>query len=260
MIKKLESLGIGRPSTYASIIDAIKEKKYVDIVEKRLVPTIFGKEVKILLENNFKNIMNIKFTASMESKLDDVATGKTFWVDLLKEFYNHLLDEMDVYKQKVDELKNRVIYTDMECSNGKGKMILKSGSFGKYIVCEFDSSEKISIQGIELTEEDLNKDVVQIKDKVEKLMEIRKGLKTDMLTPNGSKYLLKIGRFGEYLESEDYENDKLRKTLTKDLKLKIKKGTLKPVDGVYLLREYFEKLDNENEKILELAGKCEKMW
>ncbi|SQA14788.1 Uncharacterised protein [Streptobacillus moniliformis] len=88
-------------------------------------------------------------------------------------------------------------------------------------------------------------------------MEIRKGLKTDMLTPNGSKYLLKIGRFGEYLESEDYENDKLRKTLTKDLKLKIKKGTLKPVDGVYLLREYFEKLDNENEKILELAGKCE---
>ncbi|SQA14789.1 Uncharacterised protein [Streptobacillus moniliformis] len=49
---------------------------------------------------------------------------------------------MDVYKQKVDELKNRVIYTDMECSNGKGKMILKSGSFGKYIVCEFDSSEK----------------------------------------------------------------------------------------------------------------------
>ncbi|SQA14790.1 DNA topoisomerase 1 [Streptobacillus moniliformis] len=90
MIKKLESLGIGRPSTYASIIDAIKEKKYVDIVEKRLVPTIFGKEVKILLENNFKNIMNIKFTASMESKLDDVATGKTFWVDLLKEFYNHL--------------------------------------------------------------------------------------------------------------------------------------------------------------------------
>ncbi|WP_073507958.1 type I DNA topoisomerase [Streptobacillus notomytis] len=258
LIKKLESLGIGRPSTYASIIDAIKEKKYVDIVEKRLVPTVFGKEVKTLLENNFKNIMNVKFTASMENKLDDVATGKTFWIDLLKEFYNHLLIEMDVYKQKVDELKNKVIYTDMECSNGKGKMILKSGSFGKYIVCEFDSTEKISIQGIELNEEDLSKDVVEIKDKVKELLEIKKGFKTDMFTPNGSQYLLKIGRFGEYLESEEYENDNLRKSLTKDLKTKIKKGTLKPVNGVYLLKEYFDKLDNENEKILEYAGKCEK--
>ncbi|WP_208600528.1 topoisomerase DNA-binding C4 zinc finger domain-containing protein, partial [Streptobacillus ratti] len=96
------------------------------------------------------------------------------------------------------------------------------------------------------------------KDKVKELIEIKKGLKTDMVTPNGSQYLLKIGRFGEYLESEDYENDKLRKPLTKDLKTKIKKGTLKPVDGVYLLKEYFDKLDSENEKILELAGKCEK--
>lgn len=258
LIKKLESLGIGRPSTYASIIDAIKEKKYVEIVEKRLIPTVFGKEVKTLLENNFKHIMNVKFTAGMEGKLDDVATGKTLWVDLLKEFYNHLTNEMDKYKQKVDELKNKVIYTDMECSNGNGKMVLKSGSFGKYIVCELDNKDKISIQGIELTEEDLKNEVVQIKDKVMELMEIKKGMKTDMITPNGKQYLLKVGRFGEYLESEDYANDNLRRTLTKDLKAKIKKGTLKPENGVYKLKEYFDKLDNENDKILELAGKCEK--
>ncbi|WP_156300338.1 type I DNA topoisomerase [Streptobacillus canis] len=258
LIKKLESLGIGRPSTYASIIDAIKEKNYVEIVEKRLIPTVFGKEVKTLLENNFKHIMNVKFTAGMEGKLDDVATGKTLWVDLLKEFYNHLTNEMDKYKQKVDELKNKVIYTDMECSNGNGKMVLKSGSFGKYIVCELDNKDKISIQGIELTEEDLKNEVVQIKDKVMELMEIKKGMKTDMITPNGKQYLLKVGRFGEYLESEDYANDNLRRTLTKDLKAKIKKGTLKPENGVYKLKEYFDKLDNENDKILELAGKCEK--
>ncbi|CAM3449494.1 type I DNA topoisomerase [Pseudostreptobacillus hongkongensis] len=258
LIKKLESLGIGRPSTYASIIEAIKSKNYVDVVEKRLMPTSFGKEVKQELDKNFKKIMNVKFTAEMENSLDEVANGKLNWIELLKSFYEKLEIEMKKYKEIQEDIKNKIIYTDMPCSDGNGKMLLKTGNFGKYLVCEFNSKDKISISGIEINDDDIKNDFVEIKDKVEVLLENKKGYKTDVFTENGKMYLLKNGRFGEYLESEDYENDNLRKPLSKEIRAKLKKSSIAVENGILKLNDILQENQNKDNEILENAGKCEK--
>lgn len=258
LIKKLESLGIGRPSTYASIIDAIKDKKYVEVIEKKLKPTVFGKEVKVELEKNFKNIMNVKFTAELEKELDQVASGEMNWVTLLRKFYSTLIVEMNEYKEKTKLLKEKTVYTDVKCSNQEGRMLLKSGRFGKYLVCEFDEKDKISINGIEISEEELEKGNVKIKDRVEELLDNKKGVKTDCYTESGKVYYLKNGRFGEYLESEDYANDNLRITLNKEIKQKIKKGVIKKIDGILQIKNILDKINEENNEIINQAGKCEK--
>ena len=258
LIKKLESLGIGRPSTYASIIEAIKSKNYVDVIEKRLVPTSFGKEVKNELEDNFKDVMNVKFTATMENNLDEVANGKLNWVDLLRDFYKVLEKEMNVYKQKVNEFKNTVIYTDVKCTNQDGRMLLKSGNFGKYLVCEFDPKDKISIKGIDIDTNDIKDNYLEINDKVISLLNSKKGQITDVYTENNKLMYLKDGKYGPYLESKDYKNDNIRQALSKEIKTKIKKGQIKVENGVMLLADELKSIVDINSKILEEVGVCEK--
>jgi DNA topoisomerase I len=258
LIKKLESLGIGRPSTYASIIEAIKSKNYVDVIDKRLVPTAFGKEVKNELEDNFKDIMNVKFTAMMENNLDEVASGKLNWVDLLRDFYKVLEKEMIVYKEKVNEFKNTNIYTDVKCTYQDGRMLLKSGNFGKYLVCEFDSKDKISIKGIDIDQNDIKDNFVKIKDKVEQLLNSKKGKITDVYTENNKMMYLKEGKYGAYLESEDYKNDNIRKPLSKEIKVKLKKNQIKIENGIILLKDILESIVEGDNKILSEVGVCEK--
>lgn len=258
LIKKLESLGIGRPSTYATIIDAIKDKNYVEVVDKKLLPTIFGKEVESELSKNFKNIMNVKFTAELENHLDEVANGNLNWTKLLEDFYKKLNIEMEKYKKKVEELKNKLIYTDVKCTNSNSSMVLKTGRYGKYLVCEVDSDDKISIKGIEIDKEEIEKGYVKIKDKLDKLLNNKKGIDTNYFTDNGSRYLLKVGRFGEYLESENFSKDNLRLSLSKEIRLKLKKNSIKIEDGILLIKEELEKINEINEKLIKDAGKCEK--
>ena len=88
LVKTLESEGIGRPSTYASIIDTLKKREYVELQNKSFVPTEIGYEVKTQLDKFFPNIMNIKFTAKLEDELDEVDSGDKDWIDLIKTFYN----------------------------------------------------------------------------------------------------------------------------------------------------------------------------
>ena len=222
------------------------------------MPTAFGKEVKQELDKNFKKIMNVKFTAEMENSLDEVANGKLNWIELLKSFYEKLEIEMKKYKEIQEDIKNKIIYTDMPCSDGNGKMLLKTGNFGKYLVCEFNSKDKISISGIEINDDDIKNDFVEIKDKVEVLLENKKGYKTDVFTENGKMYLLKNGRFGEYLESEDYENDNLRKPLSKEIRAKLKKSSIAVENGILKLNDILQENQNKDNEILENAGKCEK--
>lgn len=257
LIKKLEALGIGRPSTYASIIEAIKTKEYVEIKDKKIYPTVFGKDVKKELDNNFKNIMNVKFTAKMEDDLDEIAIGELNWVDLLKTYYNKLELEIEEYKEKKDELKTKKIYTDVKCSNIDGYMLLKSGNFGKYLVCEFDEKDKYSIKGIELDEKEIESGKVFISDKLSKNLETKKGIKTDVYTDSGSQYYLKEGRYSFYLESENYKEDNKRMSLSKDILSKIKKNLIKIENETYLLKELIDKKEKEDMEILQDVGKCE---
>ncbi|MFZ1840944.1 MAG: type I DNA topoisomerase [Leptotrichiaceae bacterium] len=257
LVKKLESEGIGRPSTYASIVETLKSRHYVEIVEKRFHPTVLGYEVKTELEKNFKNIMNIKFTANMEKELDDVENGTIKWKTLLSEFYGDLDKELQKYEKSIQELKDKRIESDVLDSN-KQPMLLKTGRFGKYLVSETDSKEKISLSNVAISQDEMDAGKIFVKEEAEKAQNIKKGLFTDFFTEDGSRYLLKIGRYGEYLESENYEKDQKRMPLPLVIKTKYKKDQVNIANGELQIKDELIELLLEDQKVIDAAGECEK--
>ncbi len=256
IIKKLETEGIGRPSTYASIIDTLLTREYVILEDKKLVPTNLGYDVKEELEEHFKNIMNIKFTANMENELDEIADGKKEWHKILKEYYSSLEKDIDKYEKDINELKELKVLTDVLDSFNK-PMLLKTGIYGKYLISETNEEEKISLKGIEVPKEEIKQGYVKVKEKVEKLIEEKKGTLTDY-EEDGVKFYQKIGRFGAYLESENYAEDKKRLTLSPLIRSKLKKGEIKVEDGLLHISQYILKEKEENERLIKQAGFCEK--
>ncbi|WP_369714777.1 type I DNA topoisomerase [Leptotrichia alba] len=256
LVKKLESEGIGRPSTYASIVETLKTREYVELIEKRFYPTYLGYEVKDELVKNFQDIMNVKFTANMEKELDKVEEGTVEWVQLLRTFYNSLEKEIDKFEKEIEEMKNRRIISDVLDSEGK-PMILKTGLYGKYLISEINEKEKVSLKGIAVSPEELKKGEIFVKTEVEKLQNNKKGILTDYFDENGNRYVLKIGRFGEYLESKNYEKDEKRMSLPLELKQKYKKGAVIELDGVLQINEEMKRLYEIDRKIIEEAGDCE---
>lgn len=256
IIKKLETEGIGRPSTYASIIDTLLTREYVILEDKKLVPTNLGYDVKEELEEHFKNIMNIKFTANMENELDEIADGKKEWHKILKEYYNSLEKDIDKYEKDISKLKELKVLTDV-LDSSKKPMLLKTGIYGKYLISETNEEEKISLKGIEVPKEEIKQGYVKVKEKVEKLIEEKKGTLTDY-EEDGVKFYQKLGRFGAYLESENYAEDKKRLTLSPLIRSKLKKGEIKVEDGLLHISQYILKEKEENERLIKQAGLCEK--
>ena len=256
LVKKLESEGIGRPSTYASIVETLKSREYVELIEKRFYPTYLGYEVKDELVKNFKDIINVKFTANMEKELDKVEEGTVEWVQLLRTFYDSLEKDIDKFEKEIDKIKNRRIVSDVLDSEGN-PMVLKTGLYGKYLISETNEKEKISLKGIAIWPEVLKKGEIFVKEEVEKLQNNKKGILTDYFDEEGNRYVLKVGRFGEYLESENYEKDEKRMSLPAELKQKYKKGAVIELDGVLQISEEMKRLQEIDRKIIEEAGVCE---
>lgn len=257
LVKKLESEGIGRPSTYASIIDTLTAREYIMIVEKKIQPTVLGYAVKNELVDHFENIMNIKFTANMETDLDKIAEGSKKWTDILDKYYVALEKEIGIYEKDIKEIEELRIETDVLDKQGK-PMILKNGRFGKYIVSETDENEKISLKGIQITKEEVKTRKIEVREKLSSLLEQKRGIATDLYTQDNKRYYLKKGRFGDYLESEDYENDNKRLSLSSEIKTKLKKDQIKMENNELKIKELINKEIDENVKLLEKAGMCEK--
>ncbi len=121
LVKVLEEKGIGRPSTYASIIDTLGKRDYVYREEKKFVPSFLGNKVEEYLENKFKDLMNYNFTAELEEKLDSVSEGNLDWVEGIRDFYSKL--ELDLDKVKKEE--KETLYTGKNCPDCGGKLIRK---------------------------------------------------------------------------------------------------------------------------------------
>ncbi|MBP6125788.1 MAG: topoisomerase DNA-binding C4 zinc finger domain-containing protein, partial [Leptotrichiaceae bacterium] len=257
LVKKLESEGIGRPSTYASIVETLKTREYAELIEKRFYPTFLGYEVKNEILKNFQDIMNVKFTANMEKELDKIEDGNVEWIELLRNFYNSLEEDLGKYESEIEKLKNRKIISDVMDSKGK-PMLLKTGRFGKYLISETDQEEKVTLKGVAINPEEIEKGHIFVNSEVEKLKSEKKGILTDYFTENGKRYLLKKGRFGEYLESEDYENDEKRMPLPIPIKQKLKKNAINEVDGIIQINDDLLNILEEENKIKEEAGVCEK--
>lgn len=136
LVKALEELGIGRPSTYASIMATIEKRDYVDKIENRFHPTAVGMTVNDLLVEAFDDIFNTKFTAQMENELDEIEDGKLGWREALKDFYDPFSIRLGEAAELIKTKKNTVIPTNETCPNCGAGMVIKFGRFGQFIACQ----------------------------------------------------------------------------------------------------------------------------
>jgi len=134
LIKKLESLGIGRPSTYAPTVTTLQTRKYIELEKKRIHPTEIAFTVTEMLEEHFPEIVDSGFTANMEETLDEVAEGKTSWQTILKEFYTPFLNKVEDGKKNIKSLKI-AIPTGEDCPKCSSELLLRKGRYGEFIAC-----------------------------------------------------------------------------------------------------------------------------
>ncbi len=137
LIKALEEYGIGRPSTYAATITTITSREYVKREAKTLYPTELGEVMTNLLKERFPKIVNYKFTAQMEEKLDEVEHGHEEWVELLDEFYSDFDKTLKKAKEEMEGVKLQLKedQTDIICDKCGRQMVVKVGRYGKFIAC-----------------------------------------------------------------------------------------------------------------------------
>jgi len=189
LVKKLESLGIGRPSTYATIISTILDRKYVERERKFLFPTDIGRVVVHFLKGNFTQLVDYQYTANVEDSLDEIAKGKKKYIPFLDSQYKPLMEniqkaEKNVKKEDVVVLGN----SDEKCPICGAKMIIKLGRYGKFLSC----SRFPECKGMK----DINGE--------DEELDFNKYLKVEKCPKCGSRMVLKNGKFGKFWACENY--------------------------------------------------------
>jgi DNA topoisomerase-1 len=135
LVRVLEENGIGRPSTYSSIVETIQARGYVEQIERRFHPTDIGIQVNDLLAEHFKDVVDPGFTAQMERELDGVADSNGDWVAVLRTFYDKFSLELTAAEEKLPKFEQRDEPTDEICPTCGQPMVIKTGRFGKFISC-----------------------------------------------------------------------------------------------------------------------------
>ncbi len=135
LVKALEELGIGRPSTYAPTIATLQARNYLEIDQRRLLPTELGEVVTDLLIKHFPGIVDAQFTSRMEDELDDIASGERMWVPVMKEFYGPFHHTVEQAEQNMTRVKIADEPTDEVCEKCGRPMVIKLGRFGRFLAC-----------------------------------------------------------------------------------------------------------------------------
>lgn len=135
LVKTLEENGIGRPSTYAPIIDTNLRRGYVFLEDKRFKPTELGIIVVEILKENFAYLLDVDFTASMEQKLDEIEEGKANWVEIIDDFYQEFAQDLKKAHDELEKVEIQDEVSDVECSKCGAFMVIKWGRFGKFLAC-----------------------------------------------------------------------------------------------------------------------------
>jgi DNA topoisomerase-1 len=201
LIKKLESEGVGRPSTYAPTVATLSSRTYVSIENKQIVPTEMAFTVTEILEKNFANIVDISFTANMEEKLDEVAEGQVDWQKLLSDFYFPFVAQVDEAKDKIVSLKIAEP-TGKACPKCGAELLLRSGRFGTFVACSGFPKCKYTEQ----VDEEGNK----VEAKVE--------LSDEKCDKCGKDMIVKSGRNGKFLACSGYPDCKNTKSMATESK------------------------------------------
>ena len=192
LIKDLEEKGIGRPSTYAPTITTITSRDYVAKEKGYLFPTDMGFLVTEMMEKYFPKIVDEKFTANMEDRLDDVAGGNVNWPSIISEFYEGFKKDLFVAENEMKEIEVKEEVSDVKCENCGAFMVVKSGRYGKFLACPNYPGCKNTkpLNGREPAEE------------------------TDEVCEKcGSKMLKRKGKFGEFLACSNYPKCKNTKPI-----------------------------------------------
>ena len=135
LVKALEEKGIGRPSTYSPTITTILERRYVEKEQKQLVPTDLGKIVNKLLTENFKDVINVEFTAKIEEEFDEIAEGKENWKQVIREFYEPFEKEVEKVEKELEHVELTEEVSDVPCDKCGRMMVIKYGRYGKFLAC-----------------------------------------------------------------------------------------------------------------------------
>ncbi|MBY4603893.1 type I DNA topoisomerase [Bacillus rugosus] len=135
LVKTLEELGIGRPSTYAPTLDTIQRRGYVSLDNKRFVPTELGQIVLDLIMEFFPEIINVEFTAKMEKDLDHVEEGNTEWVKIIDNFYTDFEKRVKKAESEMKEVEIEPEYAGEDCELCSSPMVYKMGRYGKFLAC-----------------------------------------------------------------------------------------------------------------------------
>jgi DNA topoisomerase-1 len=135
LIKELEELGIGRPSTYVPIISTIQDRGYVEQEQRRFVSTWLGETVNEVMNKHFPDIVDVSFTADMERKLDDVEEGRQSWVEFLRGFYGDFKVSMEKAEAEMDRVQKPVEEMDELCPECGRNLVIRTGRFGRFISC-----------------------------------------------------------------------------------------------------------------------------
>ncbi len=206
LVKTMEELGIGRPSTYAPTISTILYRNYVQYEEKKFMPTDLGKLVTSVLVENFKNIINEKFTAEFENKLDLVEEGSAEWKAIIREFYDTFSKTLKKAEENIKEIEKVEIETDIKCEKCGANMVVKKGRFGKFLACpnypKCKNTKPYDEENGEEAEEKISDE------KCEKC---------------GANLVVKKGRYGEFLACPNYPDCKFTKQITKSTGIKCPK-------------------------------------
>jgi DNA topoisomerase-1 len=209
LIKELEEKGIGRPSTYASIISTIQDRKYVEKLEGRLVPTETGRTVNDFLMKGFPELINVDFTSHLEEQLDEVEEGTKPWVDAVRDFYTPFTREMEHAKTIPGPKDTVEPPTDIPCEKCGRMMEIKWGRNGKFLACPGYKGDPPckNTQNFEK----LPDGSIKIVPKVE--------LTTDEKCDKcGSAMVVKSGRFGKFIACSAYPECKTTKPLALGVK------------------------------------------
>ncbi len=135
LVKALEEKGIGRPSTYATIMSTIQERDYVEKIDGRFHPTPLGVTVNDLLVANFDDLFNESYTARMEEELDEIEEGKRRWTEALRDFYSKFERDLQRAEKQMKQAKRQAIPTDEVCEKCGAPMVIKLGRFGQFLAC-----------------------------------------------------------------------------------------------------------------------------